>query len=247
MKIDNYPKARKRIDDLPLPPKYLSSTISAFVVYPLMGVAFIIGGISSLSDVSLYTFGFFAIGAFTLYEVISNLKSRQLARKSWEKVSDQDYQIINQEASNALQIGTALVTSVGIIDRSPFGLSFIPLKDILWVFGNNITEKYNGIKSDKVYEIVVSTCDSRQTIISLGKKRLNDENPINKALGELHSFITSRYPRVVFGYTKEIDNIYHHDIQKMTNFVNSKNKTESSPIELNEEEKNSTNNNFIIK
>lgn len=143
---------------------------------------------------------------FAMMWLISSVRTRKFLKA----FSPPQLNTINREAASCEKCEGLFVTSHAVI-VARFGLDFILMSNVLWVYLAVITNKLEGLLPiGKESWLVFKGRDHKQRFIRIKNNQ--------KAYDFMQTELLKHRQDIIFGYEGGLDNIYKHQIQRMIDF-----------------------------
>lgn len=178
----------------------------------IAGIVF--AGISILSFiVGGYLFGaiILIVGIGIAWASFSSIpKEKKKVLESWARLSPAEVYEIEKEAPIAPFVGSAFVTHDAVVVKLSQGPLVIPARDIMWVYGREVTTKMYGLVSTgKTFgTIIVDRQGERNELgaTNTGPKLKDGQpRPTDNQLQTIHVMLKPKYPGIIFGYRQELE------------------------------------------
>lgn len=133
-----------------------------------------------------------------------------LTKKHLKFLSQQQLTMINREAPFCAMCDGLLVTSQAVVGTK-FGLQFVPMTNVLWVYTMVMTSKLEGlITVHKDTSLIFAGRDHKQCRFGIKNNQ--------EAFHFIQTELLKHRLDIVFGYELGMDDIYKHDINRMIAF-----------------------------
>lgn len=133
-------------------------------------------------------------------EKLINKKTMQDTLDSWDLLTPEELNALEQQVPYGLKAFDALVTSTAIILCSMWTARCIPVKNILWMFTRVVTQKMNFIPYNKVHNLILE--DRNGEFWSLGFTNtggFSKKTPADDLMAQVASVIAPTKPGIIFG------------------------------------------------
>lgn len=140
---------------------------------------------------------------FGLLWLIFGIRTRKLLKS----FSAFQLNVMNREAAGSKMCEGLLVTSHAVI-RARFGLDFVPLANVLWVYVTVTIDKLEGLIPSWKSTLLIFAGRDRK---SLSFRIKNNQ----KAYDFIQTELLQHRQDIVFGYNENLEVMYRNDIKRM--------------------------------
>lgn len=138
-------------------------------------------------------------------KALFNSERLEEAEKSWEQFLPEELEIIDKEFPTALQVFSSVITSKALCVYDAHTFTAIPVKDILWVYCDILTQKLNFIPYSKIHSIMLLARDGkRYNIGSMTTGGFTKKMPANEKIEQIHKFLEQYRKGIVYGYDNDL-------------------------------------------
>ena len=199
------------------------SSAAGTIFAGLVGVFFVIIGILGLTQKDGFFAGllFLLVGGGIAYVCFGSIpKEKKQVAESWAKLTPAEINRIEMEAPTAPVAGTSFVTHDAVVKKTSQGPLVIPARDIMWVYGKQVTHKaYGVITTGKTMSAIIVAREANKH--ELGANKLDSETQVKI----IYSMLKPNYPGIIFGYRQDIEAYASKEnISMLAQFVDSENR-----------------------
>ncbi len=158
-------------------------------------------------------------------KTLFNKKLLEEAERSWRQFSSEDIARIEQEAPSAVKVLTSFITPTAILNmnRNEHALRAIPVRDIIWIYGNVTTTRVNFIPTTKMHEVKVLTRSGETYLLGqVTTAAFTRKNPCGDAIGQIRELLTPYRKGIIYGWSEEAAEFIRSRFQEAVQMVDEK-------------------------
>lgn len=146
-------------------------------------------------------------------ETAFNKKAYALAEQSWASLSPQEMTVLEQQIPYGVKIQkTCIVTPVAIVVYITKTVRVIPVRNVMWIYGNVVKQTTNFIPTAKYHTLYL--LDRTGEITALCQVTTNGfskKNPTGEAMEQIHGIIGQYRTGVIYGYSEDVENYFRNN------------------------------------
>ncbi len=152
-----------------------------------------------------------------------NKKKFAAAEASWNLLSPQEITMLDQQIPYGIEAFSFVATPTAILVYEMKTVRVIPVRDIMWIYGNVQTLTMNFIPTSKTHTLYLLARDGET--YSLGQITtggFSKKAPLDEAIAQLQNLLFPYRKGIVYGYTDEISNYFHGNFAGAVQMVDAK-------------------------
>ncbi len=151
-----------------------------------------------------------------------NKKAYDEGMESWNKLTPDEYQRLENEVDQGFKIFDALVTPTAIIITKLKTAKVIPVRDILWMYPRVVTTRYYFIPTTKTHNLLVmDRYGEYETLGFTTTGGFSKKTPVDDALKTIKSILDLTRKGIVYGYNDQVASAVETNLQGFAAHVDS--------------------------
>lgn len=156
-------------------------------------------------------------------QTMFNKKLLANAENAWRLFTVEELGRINYDIAYAPKVMTAYITPNAILDMSNHVMFPIPVRDIIWVYGNVVKQSMNFIPMSKYHSINIMTRDGEvHTLGPVTTGGFSKKDICAEATEQIRNVIYPYRQGIVYGFSDEIQNYFCSNVQEAARMVDAK-------------------------
>ncbi len=155
-----------------------------------------------------------------------NKKLLEQADASWRQFSSEEIARIEQEAPSAVKVGNCFVTPTAILHmgRNQHALFAIPVRDVIWIYGNvTTTRMYYIFPVSKLFQVQLLTRSNQTyTLASISTGPFTRKDHCGDIIRQLQPLLQPHRKGIIFGWSQDIANYVQGNFQAAVAMVDEK-------------------------
>ncbi len=152
-----------------------------------------------------------------------NKKKYAAAEASWNLLSPQEIAMLDQQIPYGVEAFSFVATPTAILVYEAKTVRVIPVRDIMWIYGNVVKQTMNFIPTSKFHTLYLLARDGGT--YSLGQITtggFSKKAPLDEAIVQLKNLLFPYRKGIVYGYSDEISNYFHGNLAAAIQMVDAK-------------------------
>lgn len=152
-----------------------------------------------------------------------NKKKYAAAEASWNLLSPQEIAILDQQIPYGVKAFSFVATPTAILVYEVKTVRVIPIRDIMWIYGNVVKQTMNFIPTSKFHTLYLLARDGGT--YSLGQITtggFSKKAPLDEAVAQLQNLLFPYRKGIVYGYSDEIANYFQGNFAGAVQMVDAK-------------------------
>lgn len=152
-----------------------------------------------------------------------NKKKYAAAEASWNLLSPQEIAMLDQQIPYGVEAFSFVATPTAILVYEAKTVRVIPIRDIMWIYGNVVKQTMNFILTSKFHTLYLLARDGGT--YSLGQITtggFSKKAPLDEAVAQLQNLLFPYRKGIVYGYSDEIANYFQGNFAGAVQMVDAK-------------------------
>ena len=144
-------------------------------------------------------------------------------KKSWNLLSPQEIAMLDQQIPYGVEAFSFVATPTAILVYEAKTVRVIPIRDIMWIYGNVVKQTMNFIPTSKFHTLYLLARDGGT--YSLGQITtggFSKKAPLDEAVAQLQNLLFPYRKGIVYGYSDEIANYFQGNFAGAVQMVDAK-------------------------
>ena len=159
-------------------------------------------------------------------QTVFNKKLLEKADASWRQFSSEEIARIEQEDPSAVKVGNSFVTPTAILYmiRNQHALFAIPVRDVIWVYGNvTTTRMYYFIPVSRLHQVqLLARNGETYTLATITTGPFTRKDHCGDTIRQLQPLLQPHRKGIIFGWSQDIANYVRSNFQAAVAMVDEK-------------------------
>lgn len=160
-------------------------------------------------------------------QTIFNKKRFEASKQTWNMLSPQEIAALDQQLPYGIDTFSCVATPTAIVFYEAHTVSVIPVRDILWIYGDILKQSVNFIPSTKIHTLhLLARNGNTYTLGQFATDGFSKKTPLDDAIREIRELLYPYRKGIVYGYTDEIRNYFHNNFVQAVQIVDANSMTQ---------------------
>ena len=158
-------------------------------------------------------------------KTVLNKKLMEKAEQTWAQLTPEEIAQIEGEAASASQMLRSFIMPTAILkmNRGEHALSAIPVRDIVWVYGNVVTNRVNFIPVTKEHSVEVMTRSGDTYVLgTVSTPAFTKKDVCGNCVQQIQEILEPYRKGIIYGWSEEIMGLVSRDFQAVVQMMDSK-------------------------